>query len=97
MTGKTTVSSDVTSKYNKLGEPYPQGFILETFKAVPGIGKIGWNASETPYQGIFSRPFGYGKQTSTDKTVGKICLKFSPNLTSSQYSTCNFHLSHYFI
>ncbi|CAH3042738.1 unnamed protein product [Pocillopora meandrina] len=58
VTGKTSVSSDVTSKYAKLGEPYQQGFILETFKAVPGIGKIGWNASETPYQGVFSRPMG---------------------------------------
>lgn len=60
VTGQTTVASDVTSKYNKLGEPYQQGFILETFKAMPGVGKIGWNANETPYQGIFSRPLGYG-------------------------------------
>ena len=60
MTGQTTVASDVTSKYNKLGEPYQQGFILETFKAMPGVGKIGWNANETPYQGMFSRPLGYG-------------------------------------
>lgn len=52
----------MTSKYAKLGEPYQQGFILETFKAVPGIGKIGWNASETPYQGVFSRPMGYDKK-----------------------------------
>ena len=61
VTGQTTVASDVTSKYNKLGEPYQQGFILETFKAMPGVGKIGWNSNETPYQGIFSRPQGYGK------------------------------------
>ena len=60
VTGQTTVASDVTSKYNKLGEPYQQGFILETFKAMPGVGKIGWNANETPYQGMFSRPLGYG-------------------------------------
>lgn len=59
VTGQTKVSSDVTSKYGKLSEPYLQGFILETFKAVPGVGKTGWNASETPYQGIFSRPHGY--------------------------------------
>lgn len=65
VTGQTTVSSDVTSKYNKLGEPYQQGFILETFKAMPGVGKIGWNANETPYQGIFSRPLGYGNQLNT--------------------------------
>lgn len=58
VSGKTVVSSDVTSKYGKLSEPYLQGFILETFKAVPGVGKTGWNASETPYQGIFSRPHG---------------------------------------
>ena len=60
VTGQTTVASDVTSKYNKLSEPYQQGFILETFKAMPGVGKIGWNANETPYQGMFSRPQGYG-------------------------------------
>ena len=60
VTGQTTVASDVTSKYNKLGEPYQQGFILETFKTIPGVGKIGWNANETPFQGIFSRPLGYG-------------------------------------
>jgi len=60
VTGQTTVASDVTSKYNKLGEPYQQGFILETFKAMPGVGKIGWNANETPYQGTYSRPQGYG-------------------------------------
>ena len=53
------VSSDVTSKYGKLSEPYQQGFVLETFKAVPGVNKIGWNSSEIPYQGIFSRPQGY--------------------------------------
>ena len=60
VSGQTKVSSDVTSKYGKLSEPYLQGFVLETFKAVPGVGKTGWNASETPYQGIFSRPHGYG-------------------------------------
>ncbi|KAM7426828.1 hypothetical protein ABFA07_021945 [Porites harrisoni] len=58
VSGQTKVSSDVTSKYGKLSEPYLQGFVLETFKAVPGVGKTGWNASETPYQGIFSRPHG---------------------------------------
>lgn len=58
VSGQTSVASDVTSKYGKLGEPYQQGFVLETFKATPGVGKIGWNASETPYQGIFSRPLG---------------------------------------
>ncbi|XP_068725152.1 uncharacterized protein [Montipora capricornis] len=56
--GQTVVSSDVTSKYGKLSEPYQQGFVLETFKAVPGVTKIGWNSSEIPYQGIFSRPQG---------------------------------------
>ena len=58
VTGQTTVSSDVTSKYGKLSEPYTQGFVLDTFKGVPGVAKMGWNASEAPFQGIYSRPFG---------------------------------------
>lgn len=66
VSGQTKVSSDVTSKYGKLSEPYLQGFVLETFKAVPGVGKTGWNASETPYQGIFSRPHGYGIKIKND-------------------------------
>ena len=66
VSGQTKVSSDVTSKYGKLSEPYLQGFVLETFKAVPGVGKTGWNASETPYQGVFSRPHGYGIKIKND-------------------------------
>ena len=56
--GQTVVSSDITSQYSKLSGPYGQGFILETFKGVPGVGKMGWSASESPYQAIYSRPNG---------------------------------------
>ena len=70
------MASDVTSKYNKLGEPYQQGFILETFKAMPGVGKIGWNANETPYQGIFSKPLGYAGIANEIKVNVQCSLDF---------------------
>ncbi|XP_031563995.1 uncharacterized protein LOC116299477 [Actinia tenebrosa] len=57
-TGQTLVSSDITSKYGELSTPYGQGFVLADFNQVPGIGKIGWNANENPYQAVFSRPQG---------------------------------------
>jgi len=52
------LSSDITSKYGELSSPYSQGFILVDFNNVPGIGKIGWNSSESPFQAIFGRPLG---------------------------------------
>ena len=55
---KKVVSSDITSKYGELSLPYSQGFLLVDFNNVPGIGKIGWNSSESPFQAIFSRPLG---------------------------------------
>ena len=56
ITGSTKQESDITKFYAEIYRHYAYGWMLKTFYEVPGIGKIGWSASSSPYQFVYIKP-----------------------------------------
>ena len=56
ITGSTKQESDITKFYAEIYRHYAYGWMLKTFYEVPGIGKMGWSASSSPFQFVYIKP-----------------------------------------
>ena len=56
ITGSTRQESDIMKFYGEIYRHYAYGWMLKTFYNVPGVGKMGWSASSSPFQFVYIKP-----------------------------------------